>query len=653
MAERGGIDSLNIVIGANTDALKKGLDNAVKAVQGGGEKIEQQSKRMAQAMDKWRKSADDAGMAATRKSRNLFNLAMAYEDMGQAGSKAMRDVLKEAGKLQDDLGTMKLAVEAATPEGRMKTMALGFSQLTSAIAGAQGAMHLLGVSSETAAEMTAKLQSFMAISQGVEQLVRLEDTMSALAKNIPLVNAAIKVFNVLIKPGPLLLIGAAATALYTIFSNLPGKIARVNHEHKAMTGLLDSMKTAVASEQAELVKLSSVLTSNAATLDQRRLAMRKLQEMHPAYFKGLDVEKSKHEDIAAAVNLATQAMREKAMAAAIEKRMTELASVEVEKTLALEKNRLEVAEARKKGETEWNKKKMEGTGILGELYAAQKEREELIKIANKIGADFTQSLSEGVEKGSGGTGGKPAVKKAVQSIQLQVLEEMRTMKSGAVSNIGGAPTVSLPLNVDFKTGDLTNKVGRLIQDINSALDSGIKNMALNMAGALSDLAMNIVAGAEQPLAKFGDALLSTLAGFMNTLGQAMISAGLASQTFQKVLFTQPALAIAAGAGLMVAAGVVKGIMQKGIEGRKSPGGGSGTGETPQGIRPFADGGIISGPTLGLMGEYPGARSNPEVVAPLNKLKDMIGGGGTLTTRISGQDLLIMLDRAETNRGRVR
>ena len=40
---------------------------------------------------------------------------------------------------------------------------------------------------------------------------------------------------------------------------------------------------------------------------------------------------------------------------------------------------------------------------------------------------------------------------------------------------------------------------------------------------------------------------------------------------------------------------------------------------------FAKGGIISGPTLGLMGEYPGARTNPEVVAPLDKLQRMIGG----------------------------
>lgn len=62
---------------------------------------------------------------------------------------------------------------------------------------------------------------------------------------------------------------------------------------------------------------------------------------------------------------------------------------------------------------------------------------------------------------------------------------------------------------------------------------------------------------------------------------------------------------------------------------------------------FADGGIVSGPTLGLMGEYPGARSNPEVIAPLDKLKGLIGGGGggTLTARISGNDLLILMNKA--------
>jgi hypothetical protein len=65
---------------------------------------------------------------------------------------------------------------------------------------------------------------------------------------------------------------------------------------------------------------------------------------------------------------------------------------------------------------------------------------------------------------------------------------------------------------------------------------------------------------------------------------------------------------------------------------------------------FANGGIVSGPTLGLMGEYPGAASNPEVVAPLDKLQAIMGGaaGGTLEARISGNDLLILMNKAGRN-----
>ena len=45
----------------------------------------------------------------------------------------------------------------------------------------------------------------------------------------------------------------------------------------------------------------------------------------------------------------------------------------------------------------------------------------------------------------------------------------------------------------------------------------------------------------------------------------------------------------------------------------------------QPIPKFANGGIVSGPTVGMMGEYAGARSNPEVIAPLDKLESIIGG----------------------------
>ena len=72
---------------------------------------------------------------------------------------------------------------------------------------------------------------------------------------------------------------------------------------------------------------------------------------------------------------------------------------------------------------------------------------------------------------------------------------------------------------------------------------------------------------------------------------------------------------------------------------------------------FATGGIVSGPTIGLMGEYAGARTNPEVIAPLDKLRSLIGvnGGGAVEVfgTISGQDILLSSDRARNNRTRTR
>lgn len=51
---------------------------------------------------------------------------------------------------------------------------------------------------------------------------------------------------------------------------------------------------------------------------------------------------------------------------------------------------------------------------------------------------------------------------------------------------------------------------------------------------------------------------------------------------------------------------------------------------------FADGGIISGPTIGLMGEYAGASGNPEVVAPLDRLQELIGEPAGIPVAVSGE-----------------
>lgn len=73
------------------------------------------------------------------------------------------------------------------------------------------------------------------------------------------------------------------------------------------------------------------------------------------------------------------------------------------------------------------------------------------------------------------------------------------------------------------------------------------------------------------------------------------------------------------------------------------------------IPKFADGTIAYGPTLGLFGEYPGASHNPEVVAPLDKLKGMLnepaGFGGRVTFRIEGRNLVGVLSKESHYRTR--
>lgn len=69
---------------------------------------------------------------------------------------------------------------------------------------------------------------------------------------------------------------------------------------------------------------------------------------------------------------------------------------------------------------------------------------------------------------------------------------------------------------------------------------------------------------------------------------------------------------------------------------------------------FAAGGIAYGPTLGLFGEYAGASTNPEVVAPLNKLKSLLGGEegqSEVRFRICGRDLEGVLEKRNRLRRR--
>lgn len=75
-----------------------------------------------------------------------------------------------------------------------------------------------------------------------------------------------------------------------------------------------------------------------------------------------------------------------------------------------------------------------------------------------------------------------------------------------------------------------------------------------------------------------------------------------------------------------------------------------------GLPKFADGGIAFGPTLGLFGEYAGASRNPEVVAPLDRLRSLIGETdgtpGVMVARVRGEQIEFVYDRRKRRKARM-
>lgn len=205
--------------------------------------------------------------------------------------------------------------------------------------------------------------------------------------------------------------------------------------------------------------------------------------------------------------------------------------------------------------------------------------------------------------------------------QKAILEQQMSDLAWAYQNMQIAP------DDYYKTmADLSKAWANNNKAINNEIYQDNKKLADSIANGLT----GAISGMWESLKK-GEDVLSSLGTMLGNLAQQFVLAALRAAIFAGIM------AILTGGTSVAAAGA--GIL--------SGGGGAGGVSTMLGsLIGFANGGIISGPTMGLMGEYPGAQSNPEVVAPLDKLKDMISGGNGGQFILRGQDLLVALNRTQ-------
>jgi TP901 family phage tail tape measure protein len=257
--------------------------------------------------------------------------------------------------------------------------------------------------------------------------------------------------------------------------------------------------------------------------------------------------------------------------------------------------------------------------LLGKLKDENRALEESYTRAGQMAKIFADSTSKVEVKGTRPDIGKTNVKD-INARAVAMLNYKKSM--GAVNDsfeLFGDVQSSLGAKLSLVRGtidDLLQKGYKKSSQEIKALMAEYKTLAKTVTIDIGSFVASGITGIAEGL---GEALGTGdwAAGFKNILvglmdllkqfGAALIAQGVAVLAL-KLSLSNPWAAIAAGAGLVIAATAAQAAMRK--------------------TASFAEGGIVYGETFARVGEYAGASNNPEVIAPLSKLKDILKGTGS-------------------------
>ena len=288
--------------------------------------------------------------------------------------------------------------------------------------------------------------------------------------------------------------------------------------------------------------------------------------------------------------------------------------------------------------------------IISEAFANSDKR--IIEFAAQAAQDFRASVEDELGREPIELITDDTVANALKT--LGGLTDLIPSMSGGGSGGGGGAGSAKPANLQSmgaRSGaaaqpQLIMEASTAVSDLAENMESARKefSMMIDMGPAITGAFMGIglaigglVAGTMTMADIFSQAIVG-LANLLIDLGAQFIAAGIAASAFFVSLTTNPLAAVAAGVALVAAGAAIKGLHGK-------------LSSSPPAL---AQGGLAYGPTLATVGDNKNASVDPEVIAPLSKLRGMMGGQNVVVTgKISGRDILITSDRNSIDRNRVR
>lgn len=516
------------------------------------------------------------------------------------------------------------------------------------------------------------------------------DTMRSIGGAVLNAASAFQKLNLVMKVTVVGAAIAAITALYIAYDHYTNSLTNAERAQLAVNEVSKQAANAIVDEKTKAELLVGVLKDQNATREDQQKALKELQAMSPQYFGNLDLEKMKVGEVDKALNLYVESLLRAAKAQAAFEQIKE-----IEKQI----NSLnETADP-----TVWQTVKDAILGVgnsavfsarqaesFAQNYTKQKEildgNKEALKKVIEENANFVDVVAKSDSGSKGFTGTLKGEKSAVDALAKSYSELDKATKTGNrrtqtadLKNFKG--TVSPQIDATTTLPDTINSIedpfAKIAESVRAATVAMTENMTVSsqmatvyaaaregteaLQAAMGSLAAQYLANGQMMQAaavSIGDAVAQAGARGASSLkdfaAAALGSAAKVIRAWIQMAVTRAALsalqnipfpfniAAAAAAGGL-AAGLFNGLIKK------------------VGIPALAEGGVATGPTLAMVGEYAGARSNPEIIAPESKIRNLFrsemsgmgGGMGNLTAIVQGDDLLFILEKAKAKSARRR
>jgi hypothetical protein len=229
-----------------------------------------------------------------------------------ATSEAATEAARKAAKLKDAIGDAKALTDAFNPDAKFNALGGALQGVAGGFSAVQGAMGLIGVESKDVEATLLKVQSAMALSEGINSVMGAKDAFTNLAAVIgrtaigqkalnvvQIIGTTImKGLNLVMKANPILLIVSGITAAVAAFKYFSSSTETATEKNEKLNDSLERQEKQLERSTAKLKqsgenRLKILVAQGASEQTIHDQTLKNLNNEEKARTKNVDFLKSK------------------------------------------------------------------------------------------------------------------------------------------------------------------------------------------------------------------------------------------------------------------------------------------------------------------------------------------------------------------------